>query len=146
MHQFLDNMPVPPSTITVAEVTEDQWRPSATAVGTFRAVNGAELTTEANGIVTGIHFENGAEVTKGQRLISLDIEADEAELERLQAVEQLALVELNRHERLFRENSISESELQRRQSEAAQASAAVKAQEARKIGRASCRETEEKEI
>jgi len=131
MHQFLDNMPVPPATITVAEVTEDQWRPSATAVGTFRAVNGAELTTEANGIVTGIHFENGAEVTKGQRLISLDIEADEAELERLQAVEQLALVELNRHERLFRENSISESELQRRQSEAAQASAAVKAQEAR---------------
>src|SRR5690625_2957046 len=82
MHQFLDNMPVPPATITVAEVTEDQWRPSATAVGTFRAVNGAELTTEANGIVTGIHFENGAEVTKGQRLISLDIEADEAELER----------------------------------------------------------------
>src|SRR5690625_6109600 len=81
MHQFLDNMPVPPATITVAEVTEDQWRPSATAVGTFRAVNGAELTTEANGIVTGIHFENGAEVTKGQRLISLDIEADEAELE-----------------------------------------------------------------
>src|SRR5690625_5986635 len=46
-------------------------------------------------------------------------------------MEQFALLMLIRHERLFRENSISESELQRRQSEAAQASAAVKAQEAR---------------
>lgn len=131
MNQFLDNMPVPPATISVAEVTEAEWRPEATAVGTFRAVNGAELTTEASGIVTGIHFENGAEVTQGQRLVSLDIEADEAELERLQAAERLALVELNRHERLYRENSISESELQRRESEAAQTTAAVKAQQAR---------------
>jgi membrane fusion protein, multidrug efflux system len=131
MNQFFDDMPVPPATITATEVTEAEWRPEATAVGTFMAVNGAELTTEASGIVTGIHFENGARVNQGQRLVSLDIEADEAELERLQAVEQLARVELNRHERLFRENNISESELQRRQSEAAQASAAVKTQEAR---------------
>ncbi|MDQ2077768.1 efflux RND transporter periplasmic adaptor subunit [Marinimicrobium sp. ABcell2] len=131
MNQFFDDMPVAPATITATEVTEAEWRPEATAVGTFMAVNGAQLTSEANGIVTGIHFENGARVTQGQRLVSMDIEADEAELERLQAVERLALVELNRHERLYRENNISESELQRRESEAAQASAAVKTQEAR---------------
>lgn len=131
MNQYLDNMPVPPATITAAKVMEDEWRLSATAVGTFKAVNGAELTTEASGIVTGIHFENGAEVTQGQSLVSLDIKADEAELERLQAAERLALVELNRHERLYQERSIAKSELQRRESEAAQASAAVKAQQAR---------------
>jgi membrane fusion protein (multidrug efflux system) len=131
MNQFFDNMPIPPVTITATEVYEDDWVPSATAVGSFLAVNGAQLTTEASGIVTGIHFENGAQITSGQRLVSLDIETDEADLERLVAAEKLTLVELGRYQRLYREGNISESELQRRESEAAQATAAVSAQQAR---------------
>lgn len=126
-----ENMPEQAATITAAEVKTDQWTPNATAVGTFAAVNGAQLTTEAQGIVTGIHFENGAEVAKGARLISLDIETDQAELERLEAAQKLAQLELERHKKLYQENNVSESELQRSESEAAQTKAAVKAQQAR---------------
>jgi len=126
-----DNMEQEPAAITAAEVSEDRWSRETTAVGTFRAVNGAELTTEAGGIVTQIHFNNGDEVEKGQRLVSLDIEADEAELERLESVEQLASMELTRYRRLYEEGNSSQSELQRRESEAAQAAASVKAQKAR---------------
>lgn len=126
-----ENMPEQAATITAAEVKTDRWTPKATAVGTFAAVNGAQLTTEAQGIVTGIHFENGSEVTKGQRLVSLDTQTDEAELESLKAAEKLAELELQRNRKLYRENNVSESELQRSESQAAQTRAAVNAQQAR---------------
>lgn len=128
---YFENMPEQAETITAVEVKTDRWTPKATAVGTFSAVNGAQLTTEAQGIVTGIHFENGSEVTKGQRLVSLHTETDEADLQRLQAAEKLAELEFDRHQKLFQENSISKAELQRRESEAAQAIAAANAQQAR---------------
>lgn len=131
MNQYFDTMTEPPATITAAEVREDRWTPTARAVGTFKARNGAELTTEVGGIVTGIHFENGTAVEKGRRLVSLDTEADEAELDRLRAVARLAELEEERFRGLYEENSVSESELQRRESEAAQAKAAVRTQEAR---------------
>ncbi len=131
LNDMFDNMPMPTPTITATEVTADEWTPQETAVGSFRAVQGAELTTEASGIVTGIHFNNGDKVEKGQKLVTLNPETDEAELERLQATEKLARLELERHRKLYEEGNISESELQRRQSEAAQTTAAVKSQEAR---------------
>ncbi len=131
MNQYFDTMTEPPATITAAEVKEDHWTPTVQAVGSFTARNGAELTTEVGGIVTAIHFENGAAVEAGQRLVSLDTDADEAELERLRAVARLAELEEERFQRLRSENSVSESELQRRESEAAQARAAVRGQEAR---------------
>lgn len=131
LNNMFDNMPMPTATITATEVTEDEWTPQTRAVGSFRAVNGAELTAEASGMVTGIHFDNGDEVKKGQKLVTLNPETDEADLERLQATEKLALLELERHRKLYEEGNISESELQRRESEAAQASAAVKSQQAR---------------
>ncbi len=131
MNQFFDTMSEPAATVTATEVSEDNWTPALRAVGTFLARNGAELTTEAAGIVSGIHFESGTAVEAGQRLVSLDTEADEAELERLAAAAELAVLERERASRLFRDNSISESEVERRASEAAQARAAVRVQEAR---------------
>ncbi len=128
---FFDNMPEQTATITATEANQERWSQETTAVGSFRAINGAQLTTEASGIVTEIHFENGDRVEEGQRLVSLDIEADEADLRRLKAAEKLALMELERYQRLFDEGNSSKSELQRRESEATQATAAAKAQEAR---------------
>lgn len=131
MNQFFDNMPMPPASITATEVYEDSWVPSTEAVGSFVAVDGAELTTEVGGIVTGIHFDNGQPVEEGQRLVSLDVDVDEAELERLQAAARLAELERARFERLFGQDSVSEADLQRAQSEASQAEAAVRSQQAR---------------
>lgn len=131
MNDYFENMPVPPATITATEVREAEWTPTTEAVGSFAAVNGAELTTELGGIVRAVHFDNGQRVEQGQRLISLDVEADQAELERLQAVARLAELERERFERLYRQNSVSEADLQRAESETAQARAAVRAQEAR---------------
>lgn len=131
MNQFFDNMPMPPAAITATTVSEDNWQPYLNAVGSFVAVNSTELTTEASGIISLIQFENGAAIKKGQLLVQLDDSVDQAELARLVAAEKLAKLEQNRLERLFRDKGVSELELRRRESEAAQASAAVVSQQAR---------------
>lgn len=131
MNQFFDNMPMPPAAITATKVSQDTWQPYLNTVGSFAAVNSTELTTEASGIISRIQFENGAAIKKGQLLVQLDDSVDQAELARLQAAEKLAKLEQSRLERLFRDKGVSELELRRRESEAAQASAAVASQQAR---------------
>lgn len=131
MNQFFDNMPMPPAAITATKVSQEQWQPYLNAVGSFAAVNSTELTTEASGIISLIQFENGAAIKKGQLLVQLDDRVDQAELTRLLAVEKLAKLEQNRLQRLFKDKGVSELELRRRESEAAQASAAVASQYAR---------------
>ncbi|EJI86038.1 RND family efflux transporter MFP subunit [Alishewanella aestuarii B11] len=131
MNQFFDNMPMPPAAITAATVSRDAWQPAVNAIGSFAAVNSTELTTEASGIIRSIRFENGALIKKGELLVQLDDSVDQAELARLKAAEQLAKLEQSRLERLFRDKGVSELDLRRRESEAAQASAAVASQQAR---------------
>lgn len=131
INQFFDTMEPEPVTITTSVARQTEWTPRTEAVGTFRAVQGADLAVEVGGTVREIHFDNGQAVEAGQRLVTLDTETDQAELDRLQAAGRLAALDLERQERLFRQNSVSQADLERAESEAAQARAAVAAQEAR---------------
>ena len=49
-----------------------------TAVGAFRAVNGADLALEASGVVEKIHSESGEDVAAGQPLLELRKDDDDA--------------------------------------------------------------------
>lgn len=131
MNQFFDGMEPDPATITVSTAREVEWTPTAEAVGTFRAINGTDLSTEVGGIVRAIYFQSGQRVSRGDELLALDTAADEAELEQLQAALRLAELELARQQRLLAQNSISEAEVERRVSEVEQARAQVSAQQAR---------------
>ncbi len=128
---FFDQMPVPTATITATNARIEHWTPEVRSVGTLQAVQGAVLSTEVGGIVREILFEAGAQVAKGTLLLRLDTESDQAEISRLEAAARLAEQELQRVRRLVREQNVSEAEVQRRQSEAEQARAAVAAQRAR---------------
>ncbi len=129
--EAFDTMEPEAATVTASTVRQADWTPRSQAVGSFRAARGAELSVELGGTVREIHFESGRPVEEGQRLVSLVSETDEAELGQLEAARRLADLELERQERLFRQDSISRSELERAESEADQARAAVAAQEAR---------------
>lgn len=126
-----DNMPAPTATITAAQVREQSWARELEAVGSFAAVQGATLTTEVGGIVREIGFENGSEVEAGSVLLQLDAQTERARLRSLEAAQRLAELELERANRLYEEKNISEAELQQRQSQADQATAAVNEQRAR---------------
>ncbi|HAW91893.1 TPA: efflux transporter periplasmic adaptor subunit [Candidatus Azambacteria bacterium] len=131
MNQYFDTMPMPVATITATEVTTAQWQPFVSAVGSFAAINSAELSTEASGIITSIQFDNASEVRKGQLLITLDDSVDQADFTRLKAAQQLAELELDRLQTLLRDKGVSELDVRRRESKACQAKAAVASQLAR---------------
>lgn len=139
MNQFFDNMPVPPVTITASEVQADTWTDTVPAVGSFRAVNGTMLPAQTQGEVLEILFENGDMVEQGQRLFVLESSVEEAERDRLAAMLEIAESEAERLLPLRERQEVSESELRRQQSQAAQARASLAMQDAmlaRKVIRA----------
>jgi membrane fusion protein (multidrug efflux system) len=131
MVQYLENMPVPPATISAGKVQSMTWDNRLEAIGGFVPVNGTDVTTESGGIVTAIHFESGAQVAKGAPLITLDSANEAADLKRLEAQANLAELNRERREKLFELEAVSKSDYDAAVSEAAAAKAAVDAQRAR---------------
>ncbi|HKF93089.1 MAG TPA: efflux RND transporter periplasmic adaptor subunit, partial [Gammaproteobacteria bacterium] len=131
MNAAFDNMPQPPVTVSAAKVERARWPLEMQAVGSFAAVNGADLTTEVGGIIDTIGFKNGATVKAGDMILRLDTDIDVAELKAREAAAHLAEIELERVERLYESNNVSKSEVDIRQSQADQARANVAAQRAR---------------
>lgn len=131
MNDFFDNMPMPAAAITAAEAQTFSWERGISAVGTARAVNGTQLTTQAAGIVTEIRFNSGDMVKKGDILLRLDDATDRAELQALRAAAELSRLELERTRRLQNQGSVSKAELDRAQSQSDQAQGSLNTQEAR---------------
>lgn len=131
MVQFVENMPAPRPSITAAAVEQMTWDNSLEAIGSFVAVNGADVTTEIGGLVTAIHFDSGAKVSKGQLLVTLEAASERAELKRLRALAELAALNRERREKLFKLEAISKSDYDGAVSEAAAAEAALASQAAR---------------
>ncbi|MGH8530157.1 MAG: efflux RND transporter periplasmic adaptor subunit [Nevskiales bacterium] len=131
MNEYTDKAPIPPATITAAAAATMSWDNRLEAIGSFVPVNGTDVTTESGGIITSIHFESGAQVEKGARLITLDSANEAAELKRLQAQADLAETNRVRREKLLHLEAISKSDYDAAASEAGAAKAAVDAQRAK---------------
>jgi membrane fusion protein (multidrug efflux system) len=98
----------PPQAVSTAVVTLALWQPRLEAVGSARAVNGANLSSQISGIVSAIHFESGADVRQGAPLVDLTAEDDIAHLEALKATTELARLTYERDQRLVKTKAISE--------------------------------------
>lgn len=130
IQDVFDNMGPETATITAATARTDDWIPQLEVVGTFQAVQGAELSLETDGLIQDIYFANGQVVEQGQVLLSLNTAVDEAELAQLQASLRLAEMDLERQQRLFEQRSISKAVLDRAVTEVDQARAGVAARQA----------------
>src|SRR6056297_3159541 len=130
IQDVFDNMGPETVTITASTVRAQQWVPQLEVVGTFKAVQGADLSLEIDGLIRDVSFENGQLVESGQRLLSLDTDVVQAELEQFEASLRLAELELARQQKLFAQRSISEAVRDRAVIEVDQARAAVAAREA----------------
>jgi membrane fusion protein (multidrug efflux system) len=108
-------------------------------VGSVVAVNGIDVSTEVNGIVSEIAFQSGQDIQKDQVLIRLDDSVDKAALEALQADQTLAEVQFNRLKGLMEKRVTSKSEFDEAEARFDAARARVRQQEAvikRKVIRA----------
>lgn len=122
--------PMPPPTVSAAEVTETRWEPTLEAVGTVQAVQGVDVSNEVAGLVKEIRFESGAQVKQGQILVELDDSVDRADLEGLVAAEKLAEIKLGRNRSLLKDRAVSQGDFDEASAQLDQARAQVKAKEA----------------
>jgi len=129
----------PPAVISATELRQENWQPSLQSVGSLVAINGVDVGTEVNGIVSEIVFKSGQPVVKGQVLIKLDNSVDDAALEALRAERKLTQIQFNRAKNLLKQRVTSKSEYDEAEARYDAAKARVKQQEAvirRKVIRA----------
>jgi membrane fusion protein, multidrug efflux system len=98
-----------PQTVSAAKAESSDWQPTIDAVGSLRAVRGADLSLEVPGVVEEILFQSGDEVQAGQILLRLRAEDEIAKLQSLEATAQLAQITYDRDVQLFKARAISQA-------------------------------------
>ena len=130
MNDFFDNMPQPAATVTDWTAKEEEWVDAQQAVGTFVAVNGTDVTTEAGGVVRSLSIDVGKPVKAGTVLAQLNTANELAVLKSLEASAKLAAVQRDRWQALARDKLVSQAEAEERATVAATSLAQVEAQRA----------------
>lgn len=128
--KFRENMPVPPQTVTSTKTGYDQWQPSQTAVGTLRAVRGADLAFDVSGVVTKVNLKSGDTVQEGQVLIQLRDDDDVAAQRQAEAASALAKVTFDRAKRQLDVKAISQADYDNAAADLKAKQAAVQQQQA----------------
>lgn len=124
MAQFAKYAP-PPTAVTTTVAVREQWQPALSAVGSLRAINGVTVSTDLAGIIAQISFQSGTAVKKGDLLVKLDSQQEEAQLQSAEARRDLAKISLDRQHSLVADGAVSRSDYDIAESEFRQASAAV---------------------
>jgi membrane fusion protein (multidrug efflux system) len=106
--KFMHSMGIPPQTVSTMVASVQEWQPKLEAVGSLRAVNGADLSSQIAGTVSSIHFESGAEVKAGTLLVELQSADDVAKLQSLKAAAALAQITLDRDQRQIKVQGVSQ--------------------------------------
>ena len=119
-----------PVTVSTVTATATQWQAQMQAVGTLRAVRGADLSAQASGVVDDIEFDSGNEVPAGKVLLRLKPNDDFAKLQQLAAAAELAAQTYKRDQEQFAAQAISQATLDSDVSTLKTARAQVAAQQA----------------
>jgi membrane fusion protein, multidrug efflux system len=109
--KFMSAMPQPPQTVSTVTAAIQEWQPQIEAVGSLRAVNGADLAFEVSGIVKELHFKSGDDVAAGDILLTLRGDDDIAKLEALKATAALSEIVHQRDQEQFKIKAVSQATL-----------------------------------
>jgi membrane fusion protein (multidrug efflux system) len=109
--KFMASMASPPQTVSATKAGYSQWQPKIDAVGSLRAVKGADLSLEVSGVVDAISFTSGDDVEQGAQLLKLRSEDDVAKLQSLQATADLNEITYERDQKQFKLQAVSQATL-----------------------------------
>jgi membrane fusion protein, multidrug efflux system len=109
--KFMSSMSAPPQTVSATKAEYSQWQPQIEAVGSLRAVKGADLSLEVSGVVDTISFNSGDDVKQGDLLLKLRAADDTAKLESLQATAELSELTNQRDLKQFKIQAVSQATL-----------------------------------
>jgi membrane fusion protein (multidrug efflux system) len=126
----MSGMASAPQTVSTAVAASSSWQSRTEALGTVRAVRGADLAAQASGVVDKIHIESGTDVPAGAVLLTLKPNDDPAKLAQLQAQADLAEITLKRDQEQLAAQAISQATVDADLSNLKSARAQVVAQQA----------------
>lgn len=128
--RFFATFQPPPVSVHAVVVEKTAYKPEITAVGTFKAIHGVDVSTQANGKIVKILFKSGQFVEEGTELLNIDDTVDQATLK--QSRSQLALQQVNykRQTDLFKRGATPVSSLDEAKANLEQAAATVERNEA----------------
>jgi membrane fusion protein, multidrug efflux system len=109
--KFMAAAASPPQTVSTATAGVQEWQPEIEAVGSLRAVNGADLAFEVSGIVKDIQFNSGDDVAAGKVLLALRSDDDVGKLRALEATAELSEVNYHRDQEQFKIKAVSQATL-----------------------------------
>ena len=109
--KFMTSMAAPPQTVSATKAEFSEWRPQIEAVGSLRAVKGADLSLEVSGVVDSISFNSGGDVEQGALLLKLRADDDAAKLVSLQATAELSELTYQRDLKQFKIQAVSQATL-----------------------------------
>ncbi len=101
----------PAATVSTITARVSDWQDTLQAVGTVRAVRGADLASEISGVVDSVEFDSGHDVAAGTVLLRLRPNDDAAHLADLQAAADLAAANLARDTKQFRAQAVSQASI-----------------------------------
>jgi membrane fusion protein (multidrug efflux system) len=128
--KFMGAMAAAPQTVSSTIAAASSWQPRTQALGTLRAVRGADLAAQASGVVDKIHIDSGAEIAAGTVLLTLKPNDDPAKLAQLQAQAELASITLKRDQEQLEAQAVSQATVDTDASNLKAARAQVAAQQA----------------
>ncbi len=109
--KFMTAAGSPPQTVSAVKVGFSEWQPKLEAIGSLRAVLGADLSLEVAGVVDTITFNSGDDIEQGKLLLKLRADDDVAKLESLRAVAQLNEIIYERDQKQFKMQAVSQATL-----------------------------------
>jgi membrane fusion protein, multidrug efflux system len=107
--KFMSAMSAPPQTVSVTKAELSDWQPRIEAVGSLRAVRGADLSLEVSGVVDTTSFQSGDDVEQGTPLLKLWADDDTAKLASLQATAELNQIIYDRDQKQLKILAVSQA-------------------------------------
>jgi len=99
----------PAQTVTTTKANGSAWQDEIKAVGTFKAVKGTNVSSEAAGMVENIFVESGQDIEGGTLLVQLKSDEDQAQLNALESKLKLAQITLDRDDKQIKAKAISQA-------------------------------------
>jgi membrane fusion protein (multidrug efflux system) len=117
---------VPPAErVNAVTVEQQHWESHVSSVGSVVAVQGTQVSAEADGVVRAVRFAAGSIVREGEVLVLLDDEIEQSQLRSAEAAAELARLNLERARRLIAQRAISQAELEQTEATWKQSAAQV---------------------
>ncbi|HEX4151806.1 MAG TPA: efflux RND transporter periplasmic adaptor subunit [Steroidobacteraceae bacterium] len=128
--KFMAQTASAPQTVSTVVAKKSTWQAHISAIGSLRAVRGADLSAQASGVVDDIEFDSGNDVPQDKVLLKLRPNDDYAKLAQLEAAAELADQTLKRDREQFAAQAISQATIDTDVSTLKSANAQVVAQRA----------------